>query len=162
MVVFKRGQAFCSTVAVPRQRTANVDSRLCSDEAQPRTWKNPPRRRRGSRFNFPRVDHGLIIDIAICIIAAWVMAVVCQGFRQPLLIAYLLAGFAAGPNGFRWVTSPDSIQLIADIGLILLLFMIGLEMDLKTMFNAGRVITVTALVQIVGCVALGWLFFRTT
>src|ERR1043165_944196 len=91
---------------------------------------------RGHRgFLSPHVEHGLVIDIAICIIAAWVMSVVCQAIRQPLLIAYLLAGFAAGPNGFRWITSPDSIQTIADIGLILLLFMIGLEMDLKTMFN---------------------------
>jgi len=108
------------------------------------------------------VEHGLIIDIGICIIAAWVMAVVCQAFKQPLLIAYLLAGFACGPNGFSWVTDQDSIKTIADIGLILLLFMIGLEMDLKTMFSTGKAITVTGLVQILGCVALGWVFFRVT
>jgi Kef-type K+ transport system membrane component KefB len=105
------------------------------------------------------VEHGLIIDIAICIIAAWVMAVLCQTTKQPLLIAYLVAGFAIGPHGFAWVTNPDTIQTIASMGLILLLFMIGLEMDLKKMFSAGKAISVTAVVQVLGCVGLGWIFF---
>jgi Kef-type K+ transport system membrane component KefB len=106
------------------------------------------------------VDHGLVTDIAICIIAAWVVAVFCQAIRQPLLIAYLVAGFAIGPHGFRWVTNAESIETISQIGLSLLLFLIGLEMDLKKMLGAGRVITVTALLQIFGGVALGWVFFR--
>jgi Kef-type K+ transport system membrane component KefB len=106
------------------------------------------------------VDHGLIIDIAVCIIAAWVVAVICQAARQPLLIAYLVAGFAIGPRGFRWVTNEESIKTIAEIGLILLLFMIGLEMDLKKMLGSGKIIFLTALAQILGCIGLGWLFFK--
>ena len=105
------------------------------------------------------MEHGLVKDIAVCIIAAWVVAIICQTARQPLLIAYLGAGFTIGPHGLKWVTAPDSIQTIASIGLVLLLFMIGLEMDLKKMLGFGRIIIVTALVQILGCVALGWLFF---
>lgn len=105
------------------------------------------------------MDHGLITDIAVCIIAAWVVAVICQLGKQPLLIAYLGAGFAIGPNGVRWVTKNDSIQTISEIGLILLLFLIGLEMDLKKMLGSGKVISRTALTQILGCIALGWVFF---
>ncbi|MEY2466851.1 MAG: hypothetical protein QOD03_1372, partial [Verrucomicrobiota bacterium] len=55
--------------------------------------------------------------------------------------------------------NPDTTQTIASMGLILLLFMIGLEMDLKKMFSAGKAITITAAVQVLGCVGLGWLFF---
>ncbi|HEV2695364.1 MAG TPA: cation:proton antiporter [Verrucomicrobiae bacterium] len=105
------------------------------------------------------MEHSLVTDIAICIIAAWVVAVVSQIARQPLLLAYLVAGFAVGPNGFKWVTNPDSIQTISEIGLSLLLFMIGLEIDLKKMLSAGRVITLTAGAQILGCVLLSWLIF---
>jgi len=105
------------------------------------------------------VNHGLAFDIAICIIAAWLVGLVCQALRQPLLIAYLVAGFVIGPHGLRWVTAHESIETISSIGLSLLLFMIGLEMDLKKMLGAGRAITVTAVVQIVGCIALGWAFF---
>ncbi len=75
-------------------------------------------------------------------------------------MAYLLAGFLIGPHGFKWVTEAHSIETIASIGLMLLLFMIGLEMDLKKMFSAGKAISVTAGVQIFGGIALGWLFFR--
>lgn len=105
------------------------------------------------------MEHGIASDIAICIIAAWVVAVVSQVARQPLLLAYLVAGFGIGPHGFRWITDPHSIETISSIGLSLLLFMIGMEIDLRKMLNAGRVITVTALAQICGCVVLGWLFF---
>lgn len=106
------------------------------------------------------MEHGLIIDIALCIIAAWVMGVICQAARQPLLIAYLVAGFAIGPQGVRWVTNPDSIKTISEIGLMLLLFLIGLEMDLKKMLGSGKIIFLTALVQILGCIGLGWLCFN--
>jgi len=59
----------------------------------------------------------------------------------------------------QWITDIESIETISSIGLALLLFMIGLEIDLKKMASAGRVITLTAASQIVGCVLLGWLVF---
>jgi len=105
------------------------------------------------------MEHGLVTDIAISIIAAWVIAVGCQVARQPLLLAYLLAGFAIGPHGFQWITDAQSISTISEIGLSLLLFMIGLEIDLKKMLGAGRVITITAAAQIIGCFLIGWLVF---
>lgn len=106
------------------------------------------------------MDHGIVGDIGLCIIAAWAVALLCQVARQPLLIAYLLAGFAIGPHGFRFITDPDSIRTISEIGLGLLLFMIGLEMDLRKMLGSGRAILLTALVQVAGCAGLAWLFFR--
>ena len=105
------------------------------------------------------MEHGLVADIGICIIAAWVVAVVSHAMRLPLLLAYLAAGFAIGPYGFKWVTDVRDIAIISEIGLSLLLFMIGLEIDLKKMLSAGKVITVTAAVQVLGCVLLGWLVF---
>ena len=105
------------------------------------------------------MEHGLVTDIAICIIAAWVVAVVSQVARQPLLLAYLAPGFAIGPHGCRGSRNTGAIQTISEIGLSLLLFMIGLEIDLKKMLSAGRVITLTAGAQILGCVLLGWMVF---
>jgi Kef-type K+ transport system membrane component KefB len=105
------------------------------------------------------MEHGLVTDIAICIIAAWIVAVLSQVARQPLLLAYLVAGFAIGPHGFKWITNIHDIATISEIGLSLLLFMIGLEIDLKKMMSAGSVITLTAGVQILGCFLLGWLVF---
>lgn len=105
------------------------------------------------------MEHSLVSDIAICIIAAWVIAVVSQVAKQPLLLAYLAAGFIVGPHALKLVTGVESIETISTIGLSLLLFMIGLEIDLRKMLNAGKAITVTALAQIAGCIFLGWGFF---
>src|ERR1017187_3572710 len=105
------------------------------------------------------MEQGLVNDIAISIIAAWILAVLSQVLRQPVLLAYLVAGFIIGPHGFKWITNIQNIETISGIGLSLLLFMIGLEIDLKKMLSAGRVITLTAAAQIFGCVLLGWLVF---
>lgn len=108
----------------------------------------------------PVMGSGIIIDIVLCIIAAWLVALVFQVLRQPLLLAYLAAGFLIGPHCLKFVTDNNSITTISSIGLVLLLFMIGLEIDLKKMARAGKVITWTAIIQIMGCTLLGWVFFR--
>jgi Kef-type K+ transport system membrane component KefB len=115
-----------------------------------------------ARLRRAEIVETLIIDIGLCIISAWVLAVAFQILRQPLLLAYLVAGFLIGPHGFRWVIDHHSIDTIASVGLILLLFLIGLEIDLKKMISAGRRITLTGLCQIAGCLALGWVFFKLT
>ncbi len=106
------------------------------------------------------MNPGIVTDIALCIIAAWLVALVFQVIRQPLLLAYLAAGFLIGPNCLRFITDNDSINTISSIGLALLLFMIGLEIDLKKMSRAGRIVTWTAIIQLMGCLFLGWLFFK--
>jgi Kef-type K+ transport system membrane component KefB len=104
--------------------------------------------------------HELIRDITYCTVAAWLLGLGAQFARQPLLLAYLAGGFALGPMGFGFIQSAESISAIAELGLIFLLFMIGLEIDLKKIASAGRSITLTALVQILGGIALGMIFFR--
>ncbi len=104
--------------------------------------------------------HELIRDITYAIAAAWLLGLVAQSFRQPVLLAYLIGGFALGPSGFRLIESAESISAIAELGLIFLLFMIGLEIDLKKIVSAGKSITLTALVQIGGGAVLGVFFFR--
>src|SRR5688572_15532343 len=104
--------------------------------------------------------HDLIHDITFCIGAAWLVGLLAQFLRQPVLLAYLIGGFALGPAGLRIIESAESIHAISELGLIFLLFMIGLEIDLKKIASAGKSITVTAAVQIFGGVAIGLVFFR--
>ncbi len=104
--------------------------------------------------------HDLIRDITFSITAAWLLGLLAQQFRQPILLAYLIGGFALGPSGLGYIESAESISAIAELGLIFLLFMIGLEIDLKKIISAGKSITLTALVQIVGGAVLGVWFFR--
>jgi Kef-type K+ transport system membrane component KefB len=106
--------------------------------------------------------HDFINDLVYCIIAAWVLGVLAHLFKQPLILAYLVAGYLIGPLGLKWVHSAESIETISEIGLSLLLFMIGLEIDLKKMLGAGRTITLSALSQIVGGCLAGVGFFYLT
>ncbi len=96
----------------------------------------------------------LIHDLALSIVMAWLFGVGAFMARQPLILAYLVAGFVIGPFGFKWVQSEQSINIIAELGLIFMLFMIGLEIDLKKIIRAGSVILVTSAAQIVGCFVL--------
>ncbi|MCE9619589.1 MAG: cation:proton antiporter [Planctomycetes bacterium] len=103
--------------------------------------------------------HELIQDITFSIVAAWLLGLLAHHFRQPVLLAYLVGGFVLGPSCSRMVQSTENIHSISELGLIFLLFMIGLEIDLKKIISAGSSITITALVQILGGAALGVGFF---
>jgi Kef-type K+ transport system membrane component KefB len=103
--------------------------------------------------------HELIHDIAVCIIAAWALGVLAQFLHQPVILAYLVGGFAIGPAGFGLVQGQESISIISELGLIFLLFMIGLEIDLKKIISAGTSILFTATSQILGGTLVGVAFF---
>jgi Kef-type K+ transport system membrane component KefB len=103
--------------------------------------------------------HELIGDITLCILFAWVLGLLAHFSRQPLILAYLIAGFFIGPFGMGWVKSQESIAVISELGLIFMLFMIGLEIDLKKIVRAGKVILFAAGGQLIGGCLLGMLFF---
>jgi Kef-type K+ transport system membrane component KefB len=103
--------------------------------------------------------HELIGDITLCILFAWVLGLLAHFSRQPLILAYLIAGFFIGPFGMGWVKSQESIAVISELGLIFMLFMIGLEIDLKKIVRAGQVILFAAGGQLIGGCLLGMLFF---
>jgi Kef-type K+ transport system membrane component KefB/voltage-gated potassium channel Kch len=100
----------------------------------------------------------LLTSIGFSIIVAAVLAFLARRLHQPLILGYILAGAVLGPHiGFHVVTDEQSIELIAEIGLILLLFLIGLEISLPRLLQAGRAITVTGLLQVPICAGLAWL-----
>lgn len=103
----------------------------------------------------------LLTDIGLGIIFAAAASHVARVLRQPLLIGYVLGGVLLGSQlGFGLVTDEASIELISEMGLILLLFIIGLEIDLRQLIGMGRSMFVLGLAQFLGCVALALGFFR--
>ena len=101
----------------------------------------------------------LLSSIGICVGAAALLAIVGWRLRQPLILAYLLTGVVIGPRGLKFVTDQASIAGVAEIGLILLLFIIGLEIDLNKLRSAGAAVLVTGVLQVPICLALGLGFF---
>jgi Kef-type K+ transport system membrane component KefB len=101
----------------------------------------------------------LLSSIGICVGVAALLALVGWRLRQPLILAYLLAGVLIGPVGLKWVQDRESIATVAEIGLILLLFVIGLEIDLKKLASAGAPVLLTGALQVPICLGLGLAFF---
>jgi Kef-type K+ transport system membrane component KefB len=104
---------------------------------------------------------GLLSDLGTAIVAATAAALLARALRQPLILGYLLAGVAVGPTmGLGLVRERESIELISEIGLILLLFIIGLEMDLQKLLGSGKALLLAGLLQFPICVVLGTAFAR--
>ena len=107
----------------------------------------------------PAFGNDLLSSIGICVGAAALLALIGWRLRQPLILAYLVTGVVIGPNVLNFVKDQASIQTVAEIGLILLLFIIGLEIDLKKLASAGAPVLLTGALQVPICIALGWGFF---
>jgi Kef-type K+ transport system membrane component KefB len=83
----------------------------------------------------------LLTDIALCVLGALVMALVARILRQPPLLGYLAAGVLLGaPMGFSLVSDPIVVESISRLGLILLLFLIGAEIDLRKLLKSGALV----------------------
>jgi Kef-type K+ transport system membrane component KefB len=99
----------------------------------------------------------LLTSIGVSIVAAACLAVVARRLGQPLIIGYILAGAVLGPHvGLGLIHDEKGIELIAEIGLILLLFLIGLELSLPRLLQSGRVIAVSGLFKVPICAAVAW------
>ncbi len=102
----------------------------------------------------------LVKDIAYCIVFAGVLAILFTRLRIPVIAAFLAAGIIVGPTGGELVTDPANIETISQLGLILLLFMIGLEIDVRKLLSSGRILIVSGLLQYPLCVVFGILITR--
>ncbi|MBN1662803.1 MAG: cation:proton antiporter [Deltaproteobacteria bacterium] len=104
--------------------------------------------------------HGILPEIGISILVATALGFVFQIFRQPVILGYLVAGALIGPEiGFKLVSHPANIQVISEIGLILLLFIIGLELNPTKLLSSGRQLIYAGVGQFVFCVLIGVGFF---
>jgi len=102
----------------------------------------------------------LIISVCIAILAATVMAFIGHILKQPLLLAYIVAGIVIGPKiGFGLIENGNDIETISHFGLILLLFLIGLEIDVKKLKAAGKSLLVSGFSQFPISVLIGVGFF---
>ncbi|MFO0269803.1 MAG: cation:proton antiporter [Gemmatimonadota bacterium] len=97
----------------------------------------------------------LLTQIAIALVAATVAAFGAQRLRQPILIALLLGGMVVGDTAGVGLVHGDTIEPVAELGLILMLFMIGLEIDLKKLRESGRTLLATGGLQFPLGVLLG-------
>ena len=102
--------------------------------------------------------HPLIIDLTMIAIYAGITTLLCKKIHQPIILGYILAGIFAGPhfNLLPTVTDKEDLTLWADIGVIFLLFGLGLEFSFKKMLNVGKSAMITASLNILFMLFLGY------
>ncbi|MDR1530322.1 MAG: cation:proton antiporter, partial [Burkholderiales bacterium] len=93
---------------------------------------------------------GFIQDLAIVMLIAAVMTLLFHRFKQPVVLGYILAGVIIGPHTppFQLINDEHTINILADLGIIFLLFTLGLEFNLKKLMNVGLTALLGALAEI--------------
>jgi len=99
----------------------------------------------------------LIADIGIILIVATVLAIISRFFRQPIVLGYMLAGIIIGPVGLGWVVNHEIITTLSEIGIAFLLFIVGLELDIRKLKHLGAVALIVGLGQIILTFIAGYL-----
>src|SRR5688572_612013 len=100
----------------------------------------------------------LISDLALILAAAGFITLLFKKLKQPLVLGYIIAGFFVGPY-FHWlptVIEKESISIWAEIGVIFLLFSLGLEFSFKKLIKVGGPSSITAIVEVVFMLLMGF------
>ena len=108
------------------------------------------------------MTYGVFYEIAAILGLGTMLGILGQKLRQPLIIMFLAAGILAGPSVSGILRSQEEIGLLAQMGIALLLFMVGLKLDLKLIRMTGPVALATGLGQIVFTSVIGFFIALAT
>ncbi|HVI50986.1 MAG TPA: cation:proton antiporter [Candidatus Sulfotelmatobacter sp.] len=105
-----------------------------------------------------------VTAVAVIALAALLCGVLFSRLKQPAIIGYIVAGALLGPAGVGLANNRDAVDVLAEFGVLMLLFLVGMQLDLRRFVAGWRVALLTTAMQIVGCVGvalalsplLGW------
>jgi CPA2 family monovalent cation:H+ antiporter-2 len=98
--------------------------------------------------------------MALVLCVAALAAVICQFLRQPLVVGYLIAGMVVGPNVPPVYANPERVRLVAELGVTLLVFSIGLEFNFRRLLRLAPTAGLVAVIQAAAMTGLGYLVAR--
>ena len=117
----------------------------------------------------PSPSDFIVQDFAVIMIVAAVMLVITYKLKQPMVIGYILAGMIIGPHTppFSLIRDVNTVNVFAELGIIMLLFVIGTEFPIAKLRSVGRISIIVALTESIGTLlivlfiaqALGFSFF---
>ena len=99
----------------------------------------------------------LVADLALILTSAGVVTVIFKLLKQPLVLGYLVAGFLVGPHLhiFPTVTDVAEVEVWSEIGIIFMMFAVGLEFSFKKLMSVGSKAFLTAFIGIIGMIGVG-------
>src|SRR4029450_12933390 len=93
-------------------------------------------------------DPHFLRDLVIVLTATIAIVFICQKLRLPNIVGFLLTGVIIGPHGFQLIQRVDPVETLAAIGVVPLLFTIGLEFSLETILSVQRRVVWAGLLQV--------------
>ncbi len=109
-------------------------------------------------------EGNVFYEFAMLLAAAGILGFVAHWLKQPLIVAFIAVGILVGPSGLKWVSIGNEIDLLSKTGIALLLFTVGLKLDLTIIRTMGAVslatglgqVTFTSVIGYVICFAMGF------
>ncbi len=100
----------------------------------------------------------LITDLAVILAVASIVTLLFQKIRQPVVLGYLVAGMIVGPHmpPYSLVQNYENVQVLSELGVIFLMFSLGLEFSFHKLKRVGFSASVTGCVEVIGMLLLGW------
>lgn len=98
----------------------------------------------------------ILQDLVVVMVLAAAVTIIFYKMRQPVVLGYLLAGLVVGPGALGLIHDVESIHGLADLGLIFLMFAVGLEFDLKKLRKVGIPAAIVAAAEVAAMLAIGY------
>jgi CPA2 family monovalent cation:H+ antiporter-2 len=102
-------------------------------------------------------DQSVLDNLLIIFTVSIVVVFLFHQFRLPSIAGFLVAGVMIGPHGLNLISDIETVKILAEIGVVLLLFTIGIEFSLVQMASLRKVLLLAAPIQVGGVIALVWL-----
>jgi Kef-type K+ transport system membrane component KefB len=102
------------------------------------------------------MHHSVFAELSLIIAIATGISLLMRILRQPLIIGHIITGIIVGPAILNLVKSPETIEIFSNIGITLLLFIIGLGLNPKVIKEVGKVAGITGFVQVGATAAFAW------
>jgi CPA2 family monovalent cation:H+ antiporter-2 len=100
----------------------------------------------------------ILQDFALIMIVAAIMTIISWKLKQPLILGYIAAGIIIGPHTppFNLISNTDVLNLFSEIGIILLLFTVGMEFPIQKLRNIGKRATIITVIEQIGTLIVGY------
>lgn len=101
-------------------------------------------------------DYNVLSNLLVIFTVSIAVVFVFHQFRLPSIAGFLVAGALIGPHGFNLISDSSTVQVLAEIGVVLLLFTIGIEFSLVKLTSLRRLLFIAAPIQVGGVIAIVW------
>ncbi|TKB57700.1 MAG: sodium:proton exchanger [Nitrospira sp.] len=102
-------------------------------------------------------DYGVLANLLVIFTASIAVVFVFHQFRLPSIAGFLVAGALIGPYGLNLISDIETVRALAEIGIVLLLFTIGIEFSLVHLVSMRRLMFLAAPIQVGGVLCIAWL-----